>query len=277
MDQASRQGQQCRHSRSTFIDCAMAMPARSRRCLSDLFGNRSAEVSIRRQSACAGRRRVQFVERRRFGAARSTVRQSDRRHCQYSRRDWAATGSAARPVAGGQAAAATAGIQLGNLGSGFGNAARRRRRRRPAAAANISAGRIWRRRRARRNSVVLPGIRIAADVTNNSLVIYASQANYRLIEQMLDADSIGRSCRWQFTRQSPKSRSITICSLASNIIFRTTTARSASTRRLAATAVAAAVAPVVLPEPEPQSGFRRCSARCFPAAICCSARRPIRG
>ena len=34
-------------------------------------------------------------------------------------------------------------------------------------------------------SVVLPGIRITADVANNSLLIFASQENYRLIEQTL--------------------------------------------------------------------------------------------
>jgi general secretion pathway protein D len=35
------------------------------------------------------------------------------------------------------------------------------------------------------SSVVLPGVRIAADVANNSLVIFASQENYRLIEETL--------------------------------------------------------------------------------------------
>lgn len=34
-------------------------------------------------------------------------------------------------------------------------------------------------------SLSIPGLRIAADVTNNSLVIYANQENYRLIEQTL--------------------------------------------------------------------------------------------
>src|SRR5208282_3730694 len=34
-------------------------------------------------------------------------------------------------------------------------------------------------------AIVLPGIRIAADVANNALVIFSNQENYRIIEQTL--------------------------------------------------------------------------------------------
>src|SRR5208282_3469691 len=33
---------------------------------------------------------------------------------------------------------------------------------------------------------ILPGVRIAADVTNNALLIYANQENYRIIERTLE-------------------------------------------------------------------------------------------
>lgn len=78
------------------------------------------------------------------------------------------------------------GIQLGNMGSGFGNSqglvgsggA-------SSASANVGAGAFGPSGAQGATSIILPGIRIAADVTNNSLVIYASQENYRLIEQTL--------------------------------------------------------------------------------------------
>jgi general secretion pathway protein D len=76
------------------------------------------------------------------------------------------------------------GSSLGNFGSGFGN---------PqsavggatSGAANVAPGAFGARGQTGDTSVSLPGVRIAADVTNNSLVIYASQENYRLIEQTL--------------------------------------------------------------------------------------------
>jgi len=84
----------------------------------------------------------------------------------------------------GPGGSGTAGIPLGNFGSGFGN---------PQGAVggtasgrdNVESGAFGGGGRAAETSVVLPGIRIAADVNNNSLVIYASQENYRLIEQTL--------------------------------------------------------------------------------------------
>ena len=39
--------------------------------------------------------------------------------------------------------------------------------------------------RQRQPAALLPGVRITADVTNNSLLIYANQENYRIIEQTL--------------------------------------------------------------------------------------------
>ena len=53
---------------------------------------------------------------------------------------------------------------------------------------------------------ILPGVRITADAVNNTLLIYANQENYRVIEQTL-ASSTGRSFRSRSTRPSRKSRS----------------------------------------------------------------------
>jgi general secretion pathway protein D len=77
----------------------------------------------------------------------------------------------------------TGGIQLGNLGSGFGNPQGVGST--PGASTNIASGAFGRRTAQDDTAIVLPGMRIAADVTNNSLVIYASQENYRLIERTL--------------------------------------------------------------------------------------------
>jgi general secretion pathway protein D len=94
------------------------------------------------------------------------------------------------PGLGGGAGAgggATAGIQLGNMGSGFGNAQGLNGP--PGggnSGGNISAGAFGAAGPQGETQVVLPGIRIAADVANNSLVIYANQANYHLIGQLLE-------------------------------------------------------------------------------------------
>jgi general secretion pathway protein D len=74
----------------------------------------------------------------------------------------------------------SAGLQLGNLGSGFGNSQNLANGTNPGSA-NISPGAFGNQNNGGETSVVLPGMRIAADVTNNSLVIYANQENYRLI------------------------------------------------------------------------------------------------
>jgi general secretion pathway protein D len=80
-----------------------------------------------------------------------------------------------------------AGIQLGNMGNGFGNAqALGGAAQGSTSSSSISAGAFGTGTAQGETSVVLPGIRIAADVVNNSLVIYASQENYHLIEQTLD-------------------------------------------------------------------------------------------
>jgi general secretion pathway protein D len=80
----------------------------------------------------------------------------------------------------GGAGLSNAGLQLGNMGNGFGNA-------QGVGGPNgsIQEGAFGNGKEKGRTSVVLPGIRIAADVTNNSLVIFASQENYRLIEETL--------------------------------------------------------------------------------------------
>ena len=88
---------------------------------------------------------------------------------------------------GGGGGGGGGGIQLGNLGSGSGNPNGV-----PGTASatgtssdSIAPGAFGSPNAQGSNSISLPGIRIAADITNNSLVIYASQENYRLIEQTL--------------------------------------------------------------------------------------------
>ena len=80
---------------------------------------------------------------------------------------------------------AGAGIQLGNMGSGFGNAQGVGEATSGGATSAIGAGAFGGAGAQGTTGVSLPGVRIAADVTNNSLVIFASQENYRLIEQTL--------------------------------------------------------------------------------------------
>ena len=82
---------------------------------------------------------------------------------------------------------ANAGIQLGNMGSGFGNAQGVGGT--PGGStgsSSISAGAFGGTSPQGETLVVLPGIRIAADVANNSLVIYANQANNHLVAQLLE-------------------------------------------------------------------------------------------
>jgi general secretion pathway protein D len=96
-----------------------------------------------------------------------------------------ATATATAPT-GATAAAGTsggtAGIQLGNMGSGFGNTQGLVG---AGGSSAFGAGAFGKSGEKGSTSIILPGIRIAADVSNNSLVIYASQENYRLIEQTL--------------------------------------------------------------------------------------------
>ena len=49
-----------------------------------------------------------------------------------------------------------------------------------------SGGKIRRRRRAAKGPALLPGVRIMADAANNSVVIYANQQSYRVIEKALE-------------------------------------------------------------------------------------------
>ena len=56
---------------------------------------------------------------------------------------------------------------------------------------------------------VLQDVRITPDTVNNTLLIYADQANYRIIEVDAASRSISRSCRSRSTRPSPRSRSTT--------------------------------------------------------------------
>ena len=83
-----------------------------------------------------------------------------------------------------------AGIQLGNMGNGFGNsqglgAGASGSGGIGANTSNIDQGAFGNRNQQGQTAISLPGMRIAADVTNNSLLIFASQENYRLIEQTL--------------------------------------------------------------------------------------------
>jgi general secretion pathway protein D len=95
-------------------------------------------------------------------------------------------GAAATAQNGTATATATggggAGIQLGNMGSGFGNSQGLVG---AGGSTAVGAGAFGPEGGKGPTSIVLPGMRIAADVTNNSLVVYASQENYRLIEQTL--------------------------------------------------------------------------------------------
>ena len=85
----------------------------------------------------------------------------------------------------GASGGGTAGIQLGNLGSGMGNPQGLGGAASGSTSPNIQEGAFGSRNGQGPASIVLPGLRIAADVSNNSLVIYASQENYRLIERTL--------------------------------------------------------------------------------------------
>jgi general secretion pathway protein D len=98
----------------------------------------------------------------------------------------APSGTATGFGAGGTNGSGTAGIQLGNMGSGFGNPQGLGGPAGGGSSGNISAGAFGGRGPQGESLVALPGIRIAADVANNSLVIYANQENYHLIEQTLD-------------------------------------------------------------------------------------------
>jgi general secretion pathway protein D len=72
------------------------------------------------------------------------------------------------------------GMQLGNMGNGFGNAQGL-----SGTNGSIEQGAFGNNKEKGQSSVVLPGVRIAADESNNSLVVFASQENYRLIEETL--------------------------------------------------------------------------------------------
>jgi general secretion pathway protein D len=95
------------------------------------------------------------------------------------------TGATAGGGSGLGAGGGTAGIQLGNLGSGLGNPQGLGGAASGGTSPNIQEGAFSSRNGQGPASIVLPGLRIAADVSNNSLVIYASQENYRLIERTL--------------------------------------------------------------------------------------------
>lgn len=104
-------------------------------------------------------------------------------------------GGAGSPLGGGGSTSGNggAGIQLGNMGNGFGNAqglggaggGTGGGSTTGGNTSNIGTGAFGQRKEEGPTSIVLPGIRIAADETNNSLVIYSSQENYRLIEKTL--------------------------------------------------------------------------------------------
>ncbi len=94
----------------------------------------------------------------------------------------AATAQSGTGAVGAGGGGGSAGIQLGNLGSGFGNSQGLVS---GSGSSAVGTGAFGSESAKGPTSIILPGIRIAADVANNSLVIYASQENYRLIEQTL--------------------------------------------------------------------------------------------
>src|SRR6185437_265069 len=152
--------------------------------LSDLFGNRSSGLnSAVNQLAPGGGVSTLSSTNGGSGLLGSTGAGSQTGGLNTAGGLGGTTGGGATGTAG-PGGSGTAGIPLGNFGNGFGNS-------QGAVGGtasgrdNVQSGAFGGSGRAAETSVVLPGIRIAADVNNNSLVIYASQENYRLIEQTL--------------------------------------------------------------------------------------------
>ena len=152
--------------------------------LSDLFGNRSSGLnSAVNQLAPGGGVSTLSSTNGGSGLLGSTGAGSQTGGLNTAGGLGGTTGGGATGTAG-PGGSGTAGIPLGNFGNGFGNS-------QGAVGGtasgrdNVESGAFGGGGRAAETSVVLPGIRIAADVNNNSLVIYASQENYRLIEQTL--------------------------------------------------------------------------------------------
>ncbi len=87
--------------------------------------------------------------------------------------------------AGGIGGGGGGGLQLGNMGNGFGNPQGVGGAGGGGGNSNIEAGAFGGGNTQGPSAIVTPGLRIAADVTNNSLVIFASSETYKVIEQTL--------------------------------------------------------------------------------------------
>jgi general secretion pathway protein D len=79
----------------------------------------------------------------------------------------------------------TPGIQLGNLGNGLGNSEGVSAPGLGGSSGAVEPGAFGGGNNQGQSSVVTPGFRIAADVSHNSLLIYAGRENYQMIEQTL--------------------------------------------------------------------------------------------
>lgn len=77
------------------------------------------------------------------------------------------------------------GLQLGNMGNGFGNPQGVGPGGVGGSNTNIEGGAFGNRNNQAPTAIVTPNLRIAADVANNSLVIFANSENYQVIEQTL--------------------------------------------------------------------------------------------
>jgi general secretion pathway protein D len=92
------------------------------------------------------------------------------------------------PTSGGLGAlggSGTSGLQLGNMGNGFGNPQGVAGAAFGSGNTNIEPGAFGNGNIQEQHAIVTPNFRVAADVNNNSLVIFANRENYRVIEQTL--------------------------------------------------------------------------------------------
>jgi general secretion pathway protein D len=92
---------------------------------------------------------------------------------------------ATQPGLAGAGGAGTPGIQLGNSGNGVGNPQAVNASVFGGSSGAVEPGAFGGDNNQGQTSVVTPGFRIAADVANNSLVVYADQEHYQIIEQTL--------------------------------------------------------------------------------------------
>jgi general secretion pathway protein D len=148
------------------------------RVLGDLFGSRSQGLNSAANQLAPGAGATSSTSSTGFGGLGSTGTQGG------IAGGTSLGGGLGGTTSGTTGTGGTAGIQLGNMGNGFGNTQNLSGGASPGSA-NIAAGAFGNQNNQGETSIVLPGMRIAADLANNSLVIFANQENYRLIEQTL--------------------------------------------------------------------------------------------